>query len=687
MKFAKSSLIAIVLALTVFGLASANYIGPNRTITRQEWQGQVQGQTCTYASGWRYIVEKVYACDTPGEPWLTEYPDYYHPCGPSTNGNKVYATTCRQVSVTVNLPPATVSGSAICDQPGNNGWCTGGAALDLSASEPLNGYVITGIESTLGMLCSTNAASISCAWPSPEGESSLNYWALSSYGDTSTMGSASFRVDTLSPEMTLSAPDPDGFYSWFVSLPVVVSATASDATSGLALLQGQVDEQDPSTAPGQTVSVSVLTDGIHDLTFRAEDYAGNTITWEKRIIVDTQPPALSISIPEPDGWNGWHVTPVAVHVDASDLLSGVQETAVSVDGGASWQWSSTLLDGLHTVLARATDVAGNTSTASVTVKVDTLPPQSAFTDPPEGSTAVVSGQATFSGASQDATSGLAGAEISLDNGQSWQALAPDAGGLWSYAWDTTGVPNGTYPVLVSAGDLAGNEEHTARVTVIVANAPPDVDLPASWLVRETAPVSIRPHSIPVSGARLTLSDPLGRWPARIYEFGAGDLPLEFTWDGRFGDGTVAPPGEYPVLLEAWDTFGNTGRDQGKVFIPVPPTPTPSPTATPMPFPTSTAQPSPISSPEETPTLAPSPTATPTQTIPATPLPPPATPQPVAPPVPEKPAAPAPKTLLLWPVFGFVALLAALASASLSDSRPRALRRLGKALESILGKQP
>jgi hypothetical protein len=44
-------------------------------------------------------------------------------------------------------------------------------------------------------------------------------------------------------------------------------------------------------------------------------------------------------------------------------------------------------------------------------------------------------------------------------------------------------------------------------------------------------------------------------------------------------------------------------------------------------------------------------------------------------------------VLLWPVFGFVALLAALASASLSDPRPRALKRLAQTLDSIQDDQP
>jgi flagellar hook assembly protein FlgD len=325
--------------------------------------------------------------------------------------------------------------------------------------------------------------------------------------------------------------------------------------------------------------------------------------------------------------------------------------------------------------------------------VDTLPPQSEFTDPPEGSTTVVSGLVTFSGGSQDATSGLAGVEISLDNGnpstgsgQVWQALTTDASGAWSFPWDTTAVPNGTYTVLVRAVDAAGNQENTARVTVVVSNPPPLVMIPESWQISESVPVSIVPQAIPLGGARLTVSDPRGRWPAFVEEYTADNLPAEIQWNGRFGDGTVAPPGEYPVRLEAWDVFGNTGSDAGIVIIPAPPTPTPTPVPTTLPSRTPLPSSTPVI------TASPSPTATPTQTttalstqtVPATPSQPPATPKPLEPVATEEPV-PTPRPALLWPVIGFVALLAALASASLSDARPRALRLLGKALDSFLGK--
>ncbi len=319
---------------------------------------------------------------------------------------------------------------------------------------------------------------------------------------------------------------------------------------------------------------------------------------------------------------------------------------------------------------RVFDQAGNESSASRSIRVDSQPPQSTFTSPADGSTTTVSGRFTLTGSSSDATSGLAAAEFSLDNGRTWQPLELDQSGSWSYTWDTTGVPNGRYPILARARDRAGNRESTARVTLVVANAPPHVELPNTWMIWESVPLSIHPRLIPLGGARLVISDPQGRWPARRFEYPPGQLPTEFLWDRRLGDGTLAPPGQYRVTLEAWDRFGNSGRATGTVLIPLPPTSVPSPVATPSPLlnniEISTPRPSPT--PQRETLETPSPQAALAST-----------------PVPHVPSPPASRSLTFWPALGLVGLLLALASASLSDPRPQALRRLGKTLDGIFGK--
>jgi hypothetical protein len=177
-------------AVLVIGLAASSYsyTGPNRTTAQTVWAGgPVLGEVCTFSSGmWHYVVEKSYDCGTPGDPWTSEYPDYFYACTSGRNGNRVYENGCYQTTQIVNLPPATISGTTSCAQPGSNGWCKGGANLNLSSTEPVPGWSITGIESSAGMLC----ASPSCAWSFSQGNTALNFWALSSHGDTSLASSA-----------------------------------------------------------------------------------------------------------------------------------------------------------------------------------------------------------------------------------------------------------------------------------------------------------------------------------------------------------------------------------------------------------------------------------------------------------------------------------------------------------------
>jgi len=62
----------------------------------------------------------------------------------------------------------------------------------------------------------------------------------------------------------------------------------------------------------------------------------------------------------------------------------------------------------------------------------------------------------------------------------------------------------------------------------------------------------------------------GRYGVRRWEYRSPDswLPKTIAWDRRFGD-IIAPIGEYPVAVEAWDRAGNRGSDEGLLLIPDP----------------------------------------------------------------------------------------------------------------------
>lgn len=672
MSFVKSSLIALVLALTVFGLASANYSGPNRTVTTSTWTRQYCNYRATVVSPAGSCLLTLYF--SPGScPSTSSVAGFFNnaqtACGtawPGTCGSGLACSItfltgsaqncssgeigCTLTTSSTTYPPATVGGSTVCAIPGENGWCKGAATINLSGSEPLSGYSITGIEGSAGILCGGPA----CVWTFPEGATNLSFWALSSWGDTSLMSSAASMVDSVAPALSLSIPPADGSNGWY-RLPVTLTASGSDATSGLAAMQVRLDGG-PWT-PGSSLNVP---DGVHALEFQASDVAGNLTSESYSISVDSTPPTLTVSLPVPQGTDGWYTSGVQFQAAGNDAISGIQDVAYSLDGAATWQAGSlTLVEGRYTIITRVADLAGNVTTLTNTVNVDPTPPQSIFTSPAEGSTTVIHGSLTMNGQTLDGTSGPSAAAISMDGGTTWQPMAI-ADGTWSSSWDTNTVPNGTYLIQVRASDLAGNQEHTARITVVVAKPGPEVTITETWWLWEQAEIRIQGSLLPVTGARIEISD--GQGHTRTYTFNAAGLPRSLQWDGVWSDGLPAPPGDFAVVITAWDAFGNTGQDTGTVRVPGP---LASPTREPPAVPAAASELSPPAEVASAPTIVP-------QVVPPAPASGPSK-------IERLLMAPVIDPVYLWPVLSLVGLLAALASSSWSDKRPSALHRLEKML--------
>jgi hypothetical protein len=119
-----------------------------------------------------------------------------------------------------------------------------------------------------------------------------------------------------------------------------------------------------------------LDDGIHNLTITATDKAGNSRSVSQTVFVDTTGPVISQFSTGTSGINGWYVSAVNVNATASDDGSGLQgDVEVSMDNGSTWNAVPVQLsDGLHDLTYRAYDRAGNLSTSSASVSIDTTPP-------------------------------------------------------------------------------------------------------------------------------------------------------------------------------------------------------------------------------------------------------------------------------------------------------------------------
>jgi photosystem II stability/assembly factor-like uncharacterized protein len=173
----------------------------------------------------------------------------------------------------------------------------------------------------------------------------------------------------------------------------------------------------------------------------------------------------------------WHRRPVADHLAASDVGgSGVATTQWSLDEGA-WQSGAVAsvpafadhhFDGLHTLLYRSTDAAGNQEqTESRIVGIDTLGPACSV---PRTSVVDTGRRGVLYFMATDEMSGIARAAIAIvgrhdrvlrrfvEGSGDWVVIGASV--PYYYLPFTCGLKPGTYHVVVTALDVAGNHQVT-----------------------------------------------------------------------------------------------------------------------------------------------------------------------------------------------------------------------------------
>ena len=179
-----------------------------------------------------------------------------------------------------------VNGQVVCDLWGDAGWCRGDASLELAASDP-QGYAVT----ITGTLAGTPfTCGDACSLALPEGMGTANYTATSSSGRTAS-GSSTWKRDVTPPDVSLMVPPVDGKNGWYVSA-LDVSATASDAHSGVLSVQASMDEG----ATWESLPLH-LDDGVYPVAVQARDVAGNVSMVTDVFRIDTVPPVTTILEP------------------------------------------------------------------------------------------------------------------------------------------------------------------------------------------------------------------------------------------------------------------------------------------------------------------------------------------------------------------------------------------------------
>lgn len=191
---------------------------------------------------------------------------------------------------------------------------------------------------------------------------------IANSGDSSLdsfMGIDSAAVaDTTPPVVSAStsvAPNANGWNNGAVT----VSFSATDA-GGVKEIKYTVGGGSTTTVSGASASTTLSAEGVHDVQYWAVDNAGNTAAAQSLSVkIDTTAPSISAASSPAANGAGWNNEPVTTSFSCSDALSGIDACASSVE---------TSVEGTTTVTGSATDLAGNTASASTTVKIDMTAP-------------------------------------------------------------------------------------------------------------------------------------------------------------------------------------------------------------------------------------------------------------------------------------------------------------------------
>jgi hypothetical protein len=247
------------------------------------------------------------------------------------------------------------------------------------------------------------------------------------------------------PPTIKATPSPLPNAAGWNNTTVTVTFTCNDATSGVA-----------SCPASQTVS----TEGSKVISGTATDNAGNTANASITVNIDETAPTITATAAPAANSNGWNNSNVTVTFSCADSLSGVANCTSPAT--VSTEAANQVIPGA------ATDVAGNSASASATINLDKTPPTISITSPTSGATLTAS-SVSVTGNVSDSLSGVSSVTC---NG----TAATIQSGIFTCS---VNLAFGSNTITAQAIDLAGNLA-SASVNVFRNNPPSIASLsPAS----------------------------------------------------------------------------------------------------------------------------------------------------------------------------------------------------------------
>ncbi|MBD2862465.1 OmpL47-type beta-barrel domain-containing protein [Paenibacillus oceani] len=314
-----------------------------------------------------------------------------------------------------------------------------------------------------------------------DGDWYLHIKAQDAAGNTANVVSGRFRLDNTAPAINISMTNADfSTYSdnTWSNQEVTIRVTATDANS---VVSNVYSMNGGTTWIAYTVPIT-LQEGVHSLTFKAVDAAGNEAVLHRTVKISTSglmlTPTMTTSGGSPYTSGEWSGTSVTVSVYAQAGLSGIASLTYTLDGGASQNYVNqdplTLTqEGQHTMVFQVVDTAGNTFTATLAVNMDLTAPTVSFgTNGNESLSQSASTMVTVT----DAGSGVDTSTLQY----AWTTdTAIPAAGWTSFASGDTLSKNGAdgdWYLHIKALDAAGNTANVVSSRFRLDNTEPAINI-------------------------------------------------------------------------------------------------------------------------------------------------------------------------------------------------------------------